>query len=270
MSDQQTSVHDVPGLMIDLDGVLYQADAAIDGAVEALEWVRSQSIAHCFVTNTTSRSRAALLDKFERLGFVAEADEIVTPIVAATSYLARRGLRRAALFVPDEARSDFGSVEAVPEDSDAEVDAVIIGDLGHNWSFERLNRAFRLLMREPKPRLIALGMTRYWRGPQGLQLDVAPFVRALEHAADTEATVVGKPASEFFQTALSKLGCTADSALMIGDDIRGDVDAAQRCGIRGILVRTGKFRPADLDGEIKPFAVLESFAELPTWWQAGG
>ena len=270
MSEQQTTVQDDTGLMIDLDGVLYQADAAIDGAVEALDWIRSQAITHCFVTNTTSRSRAALVEKFERFGFAAEADEIVTPIVAATRYLAERGWRRAALFVPDEARPDFGSIEAVPEDSDADVDAVIIGDLGHNWSFERLNRAFRLLMREPRPQLIALGMTRYWRGPQGLQLDVAPFVRALEHAADTEAAVVGKPAAEFFQAALSKLGCQPDSALMIGDDIRGDVDAAQRCGIRGILVRTGKFRPADLEGEIEPFAVLESFAELPAWWQAGG
>ena len=219
------------------------------------------------MTNTTSRSRAALLEKFERLGFTAEADEIVTPIVAASGYLAERGWRRAALFVPEEACPDFGDIEAAPEDSDAKLDAVIIGDLGRGWTFDRLNRAFALLMREPRPQLIALGMTRYWRGPEGLQLDVAPFVKALEHAAGIEAVVVGKPAPEFFRAALTKIGCAAEAALMIGDDIRGDVDAAQRCGIRGILVRTGKFRPADLGGEIEPFAVLDSFADLPAWWQ---
>jgi ribonucleotide monophosphatase NagD (HAD superfamily) len=54
---------------------------------------------------------------------------------------------------------------------------------------------------------------------------------------------------------------------MIGDDIVGDVGAAQRCGIRGIQVRTGKFRESDLDGEIKPFALLDSIAGLPAWWE---
>ncbi len=54
---------------------------------------------------------------------------------------------------------------------------------------------------------------------------------------------------------------------MIGDDIVGDIGAAQTCGIRGIQVRTGKFRETDLNGEIKPFAVLDSIADLPAWWQ---
>jgi ribonucleotide monophosphatase NagD (HAD superfamily) len=53
---------------------------------------------------------------------------------------------------------------------------------------------------------------------------------------------------------------------MIGDDIVGDIDAAQSYGIRGIQVKTGKFRSADLNGSIKPFAVLDSIADLPAWW----
>jgi ribonucleotide monophosphatase NagD (HAD superfamily) len=100
-----------------------------------------------------------------------------------------------------------------------------------------------------------------------LQLDVAPFVKALEHAADCEAVVVGKPARAFFEASLAIFQASASQALMIGDDIVGDVDAAQRCGIRGIQVRTGKFRESDLDGEIKPFALLDSIAGLPAWWE---
>jgi ribonucleotide monophosphatase NagD (HAD superfamily) len=53
---------------------------------------------------------------------------------------------------------------------------------------------------------------------------------------------------------------------MIGDDIAGDTGAAQQCGIRGIQVKTGKFREADLQGDIKPFALLDSIADLPPWW----
>jgi ribonucleotide monophosphatase NagD (HAD superfamily) len=56
---------------------------------------------------------------------------------------------------------------------------------------------------------------------------------------------------------------------MVGDDIVGDVQGAQRCGIRGVLVRTGKFRDVDLAGETRPDAVLESLSDLPAWWTAG-
>ncbi len=257
-------------LLIDLDGVIYQSGQLIDGALEALEWIGARRIPHLFVTNTTSRSRGALLQKFERFGFTAEADEIMTPIIAAEDWLSQRGLQRAALYLPEEAQNDFASLEAEPVDNDSPVDAVIIGDLGQAWTFDLLNSAFRRLMAEPAPQLLALGMTRYWRGPNGLQLDVAPFVKALEHATGRDAVVVGKPAAAFFEAALERLSCPAAETLMIGDDIHGDIDAAQRCGIRGIQVRTGKFRAADLDSGILPAAVIDSFADLPTWWESQG
>jgi phospholysine phosphohistidine inorganic pyrophosphate phosphatase len=98
-------------------------------------------------------------------------------------------------------------------------------------------------------------------------LDVAPFIKALEHAADCEAVVMGKPAGEFFYAAVRKLGTAPSDTVMIGDDIRGDVGGAQAAGLAGILVRTGKFRPRDLEGEIEPDAVLDSVADLPQWWE---
>jgi HAD superfamily hydrolase (TIGR01458 family) len=121
-------------------------------------------------------------------------------------------------------------------------------------------------MQEPRPGLIALGMTRYWRGKEGLLLDVAPFVCALENAANCKASVVGKPAAAFFETALQRLEINADRCFMIGDDIDADIGGAQNCGIRGIQVRSGKFRESDLQGAVLPFAVLDSIAELPRWW----
>ncbi|MGD2171745.1 MAG: TIGR01458 family HAD-type hydrolase [Gammaproteobacteria bacterium] len=253
-------------LLIDLDGVVYQGGELIDGASETLEWLESQRVPHLYVTNTTSRPRDSLLKKFDRLGFGAKATEIMTPVIAAREWLDAHDLHRAAMFVPPPTLRDFGDIEPVELDGSEPADAVIVGDLGEAWDFRLLNGAFRLLMQEPAPRLVALGMTRYWHGPGGLQLDVAPFVKALEHAATCEAVVVGKPAPAFFESALAKLGCTAGQALMIGDDIVGDVDAAQQCGIRGIQVRTGKFREPDLDRGIEPFALLDSIAGLPDWW----
>lgn len=79
--------------------------------------------------------------------------------------------------------------------------------------------------------------------------------------------MLGKPAKEFYTAALNLLGFNADNVIMIGDDIRADIDGAQQCDIRVILVKTGKFQEKDLDSDITPYKVLDSIAELPTMWQ---
>ncbi len=253
------------GLLIDLDGVLYQGEHVIPGSVETIHWIQQQSIPHVFITNTTSRPRSRIVDKLNYLGFGISADSILTPPVAACQWLSRNVSGPTALFVPENTREDFSSIPLLGDKSE-KVSAIVLGDIAQAWTFEELNRAFRLLMQEPKPVLIALGMTRYWRAASGLQLDVGPYVKALEYAAGCNAVVLGKPSAHFFETALKSMQCDAASAIMIGDDIVGDIQGAQRVGIRGVLVRTGKFRESDLEDAIRPAAVIESIADLPAWW----
>jgi HAD superfamily hydrolase (TIGR01458 family) len=257
----------VRGILFDLDGVIYLGDQLIDGAVEALEWVRAQQIPHLFVTNTTSRPRTDLCRKLAAMGIAVDADRIISPPVAAVHWLHMHSDGAVALFVPEATKAEFSSLTQWQEDSDERVASVVIGDLGDDWDFTRLNRAFQLLMQQPAPSLVALGMTRYWRTPKGLQLDAGPFVAALHYATGIEPVVTGKPAVAFFHSGAEALGSKPAQLLMIGDDIRGDIGGAQQAGLQTLLVQTGKFRPADLQGEIQADAVLASIAELPDWWQ---
>ena len=123
-------------------------------------------------------------------------------------------------------------------------------------------------MKNPAAQLIALGMTRYWQAEDGLRLDVGPFVKGLEYATGVEPLVMGKPAQPFFHSALSLLGVEAKDTLMIGDDIRGDIDGAHKAGLQAMLVRTGKFRQSDLTMGITPDYIIDSVADLPSWWSA--
>jgi HAD superfamily hydrolase (TIGR01458 family) len=142
---------------------------------------------------------------------------------------------------------------------------VIVGDLGEGWTYSTLNRALRLLMSDAAVPLIALGMTRYWRAEDGLRLDAGAFVRALEYAAGRTAIVVGKPDPAFYRAAVEALKVPANGVVMVGDDIHTDVEGAQRAGLTGVLVRTGKYSPSDLSGGVRPDAVLDSVADLPRW-----
>ena len=252
-------------ILFDMDGVLYNAETPIDGAPEALAWVRSQRIPHLFVTNTTSRGRSVLAEKLARFGIAAAEDDILTPCEAAAEYM--RGGGDVALFVPEKGRAAFAGLPCLRDDAEKGARWVVVGDLGHGWDFRTLNRAFRLLRSNPESELVALGMTRFWLAEDGLRLDAGPFVAALEYATGRKAVVLGKPAAAFFRAAVAKLGVAAEETVMIGDDVITDIAGAQGAGLKGVLARTGKFRPADLDGAVKPDAVLDSVAALPEWWE---
>jgi phospholysine phosphohistidine inorganic pyrophosphate phosphatase len=254
------------GILFDLDGVLYNSEQLIDGAVRAVQWVQENRIPYLFVTNTTSRPRSALAEKLKSFGFSASEEEILTPAVAAAQWLRSHHAEKIALFVRAATRLEFADLPCLPDHAEAGASYVVLGDLGELWDYRTLNRAFRLLHNNPQALLIALGMTRYWLATEGISLDVAPFVAALEHATGRKALVLGKPAAPFFQAATEKLGLPARQILMIGDDINTDVGGAQAAGLKGALVKTGKFRPADLGGAVSPDAVLESVADLPKWW----
>jgi HAD superfamily hydrolase (TIGR01458 family) len=259
----------VKGLLIDLDGVLYVGTSALPGAQAAIDWLQASGIPHLFLTNTSSRPRSAIVDKLVSLGFRIDEQHILTPPVAAASWLAAEGLNRIGLYVSSATRSEFAAFQQIDAKTEP-VDAVIVGDLGEGWHFAVLNRAFQQLMQSPPPRLIALGMTRYWQAPDGLRLDTAPFVMALSHASGVEPVVLGKPSAAFFEAGCTSLGLPKAQVAMIGDDVRIDVEGAVAAGLAGVLVRTGKFRPTDLDGGAASFAVLDSLADLPRWWSDRG
>ena len=248
----------VRAVLLDLDGVLYVGDTAIAGAGDAVARLRGSGVALRFVTNTTTHTRAATAAKLRRLGVELDDDELITPSALAVRHCLERGHRRAALVMHDEVKADFGALE----EADHDVDAVIVGDLGAQFAFEPLNRAFRLIMDGAE--LVALQKNRYWMTPGGLSLDAGAFVAALEFASGREAVVVGKPSPLFFQTALATAGAAASQAAMVGDDVESDVGGAQRAGLRGFLVRTGKYREDRVRASgVVPDAVVDSIADVP-------
>jgi HAD superfamily hydrolase (TIGR01458 family) len=253
-------------ILFDLDGVLYEGGTALPGAVATVRWFQQHQIPHLFVTNTSSRPRSELVDKLAGFGIACQPQDFLTPPAATQQWLSHHVNNAIALFITEATKSEFAQFE-ISDNSDDKIDAVVIGDLAQDWSFDRLNTAFRMLHNNPDAHLIALGMTRYWKAETGLQLDAGPFVAALQYATDREPLVLGKPATKFYQAALAKLGTPASQTIMVGDDIHGDIDAANELGFHTILVRTGKFSTADLQLGIRPDAIIDSVKDLPDYWK---
>jgi HAD superfamily hydrolase (TIGR01458 family) len=237
----------VRALLIDLDGTLYQGGRLIRGAAEALVALEGRGIPHRFVTNTTSRSVRGIVTDLSQMG-----------LDVAREYLLARELRRCHLLVRPSLLEDFPGITPVTEAPDA----VVVGDLGDEFTYERLTLAFRLLLDGAE--FVALARNRYFLAADGLALDVGAFVAALEYACGRTATLVGKPSPEFFRPVLESLGVDPAHVAIVGDDLAGDVVGGQAAGMRGILVRTGKFRPDELArSRVDPDRVIDSLADLP-------
>jgi len=258
MPSESSALPKPKGVLLDMDGVLYVGSELIEGAVETVERLRAAEIPFRFITNTTTRTPEDLLEKLTGFGLEVQREELFTAVSATLAYLRRKDHPSVYLLVRNSIRPLFA--EFAEEETDP--DFVVIGDIGAQWDYETLNRVFNMLMRGT--RLVCMHRNKFFQDEAGLRMDIGAFVAALEHVSGAQAAVVGKPSLAFFRAAVASLGCEPEEAAIIGDDIDSDIGGGQDSGLRGILVRTGKYR-ADYcrRSPVNPDRTLDSIARLP-------
>ncbi len=270
-------------LLLDLDGVIVVAGRPVPGAPEAVAALERNGFPYRIVTNTSLVSRTTLAGWSESIGSPIPAERFQSALSASAAYTARAfpGRPLYVLASPD-ARTEFEGQWLLGHDEagapGATAAAVVIGDSPEEVTFDNLDRAFRLV--RGGARLVGMHRNPWWLTPAGPTLDSGAFVVGLEFAAEVRATIVGKPSGSFFSIAVADLRrdiaakasarpLRRSEIAMIGDDVRTDVIAAQRAGLRGILVLSGKHGPADVEaaagrkrGGGRPDAVAPSLAEV--------
>lgn len=253
---------EIRGVLLDIDGVLTVSWEPIPGAPEALRWLREREIPFRLITNTTTHTRSDLAETLREAGFDVRPEDVVTAVVATASYL-RSHHPGARVFVLSDG-DPRGELEGIRLVELEEAEVIVLGGACEDFSYPTVNRIFQRLMGGAV--LVGMHRNMYWRTAEGLQLDAGAYIAGLEEATGKRAAICGKPSPAFFEEALRLLGVPAARAAMVGDDVVNDVLGAQRAGLRGVLVRTGKFLPSDLEREdVRPDHVLDSVADLPDW-----
>ena len=252
----------IRGFILDADGVLVLKGAPIPGAVDAVKALQARGIPFRVVTNFSLVHRESLADWFAAAGLAIESERIITATSAAAAHTAQRhpGRPLFVLAAPDACREFDGqhllTAEQAEAASSGSVAAVVIGDAGDELSYRNLDIAFRLIRGGAD--FLAMHRNPWWLTPRGETLDAGAMVVGLGFATGRSAEIVGKPSPVVFRLAAAGLardlgGRVARYELaMVGDDLKADVAAAQRVGLRGILVLTGKTSLADLAGQAGP------------------
>jgi HAD superfamily hydrolase (TIGR01458 family) len=250
-------------ILLDVDGVLHVSGDPIPGAVDAVRRLRDEGHRLRFVTNSTTMSRHELAELLRRMGFGLEDDELQTTGGVAARVLA--GKRVLALTMPG-ILDDLEGLQLIGMNADA----VLVGgadeseEPGRIYSYLNLNRAFLELLAGAE--LYCLHRNRWWQTTEGPRLDAGAIGAGLEYAAGIEATVLGKPSPAYFGAAIEALDADPGMTWIVGDDLEGDVAGGQAVGLRTVLVRTGKFRPDELDHtNVSPDGIVSSIAQLPDW-----
>lgn len=252
-------------LLIDIDGTLVFRNEAIDGATVALREAAEAGLAVRLLTNISARLPHQIAAGLREIGIEVAEDSIQTAGMACSAYVRSQTDASCHLLVPDAMATLFDGVRF----SETKPDLVVIGDVAERFDYALLNGVFRML--REGARLVVPHRNLYWFDGSGPpRLDAGTFILGLEAAAGQTAVVTGKPSAVFFQAALDALGVSADEAIVVGDDLRTDIEGAKAMGLHSALVHTGKGQAPRAPDAAIPDVELKSIAELMPWLRSAG
>nr|XP_056722329.1 glycerol-3-phosphate phosphatase [Euleptes europaea] len=281
-SGARAALSGAEAVLFDCDGVLWRGEAAVPGAAEALRLLEGPAAPGggkrlCYVTNNSSRTRAAYAEKLRRLGFPPAAPRQVF----GSAYCAARYLRGAlppggaayvlggaALSAELEAAgvAHLGAGPAPPPDSahfgaraplDPHVRAVLVGYDEH-FSYGKLCLALRYLLRggggEDGGGCLLLATNRDHRLPlEGGSAvpGTGCLVKAVETAAEREAFIIGKPGRYMFECVASEFDIDPARTIMVGDRLDTDILMGNTCGLTTLLTLTGVSTLEEAQGHLE-------------------
>lgn len=272
------SLQPAPRLVIfDLDGVVYRGSQVVPGAAALIAALRAHGMLIRFATNASMATRASYVTRLTAMGIATELKEIVTSTSATIDHLranlpeVRRVLAVGAAGMLEELRAAGYEATAAADAVEAGYDGgpisasydVVIAGLDQAFDYRRLAAATSAI--RSGARFIATNADLRYPTPAGFLPGAGTIIAALRAASGVEPLIIGKPEPGMFRAILQRADIEPDTALAIGDNPDADIVAAQRAGIRSILVLTGVADAATaeaLRGERRPDRVARDPAAV--------
>lgn len=245
-------------ILLDINGTLHIENSPIP-EIHTLLYYIQQNYSHrlkiIYVSNTTQHSRSTIIHQLTSYNIPVTTNELYTSLTTTAQLFQSNRLyhpdNRPYLLLTEDAKHEFYSVSGINQTineslSPDQYNCVVVGLSPESFNYQQLNTAFHILhSNTQKHKLIATHVGRYHKVSDGVNLGPGAFVRALEYSTGITADIIGKPSHTFYTGILHENQLQSCDCVMIGDDIKDDVIGAIKCGMDGILVRTGKYRSED-------------------------
>lgn len=248
--------------LFDMDGTLYLGNQLFPFTKDLLAEIKKQGKKYLFMTNNSSKSVDAYIEKLNKLGIDACYDDFITSS-QATAYYLKENHWGARLYVcgtnsfKEELRKNGFTVTDNPQETDC-----IVSGFDTELTFKKLADISEMLCTREIP-YIATNPDYVCPTEFGSVPDCGSVADMLFNATGKRPLFIGKPSPLMPQLAMKKWNVLPENAAVVGDRIYTDIKSGLNAGILSVLVMSGETTQEILDNsEDKPHIVLESGKEI--------
>ncbi len=249
--------------LLDMDGTIYLDSDLFDGTLDFLDKVKNKGGKYLFVTNNSSKSTDAYVEKLKRIGIEASEDDFLTSTDATCLYLNENYPGKKFYSVGTASFNNqltSSGINITTELCDDIFGIVLSNDT--ELTFKKLDDVCRLLKREE---IVYIATNPDWVCPTsyGYVPDCGSFAEMIFRASGKRPVFIGKPKPEMILLAMQKYGYTKDETLMVGDRVYTDIASGYNAGVDTVLVLSGEGTVADAESsDTPPTYIMDNIREL--------
>lgn len=231
-------LHQIKGLIIDMDGVLWKDSQPLVDLPDVFARIQFLGLKITLATNNATQTVKQYKEKLASFGVRMDTSQIVNSVQAAGFYLLKRHPKGGIVYVVGEKSmketlAEFGFQAS---ENDPEILAVVAG-LDRTLTYEKLRQA-TVLIRKGIP-FIGTNPDRTFPTPEGPVPGAGAVLAAIEAATDVKPIIVGKPAPTLYRLAMERMSISPQETLVVGDRLDTDIAGGQDLGCLTALVLSG-------------------------------
>lgn len=260
-SVQSNIIKNTECILLDMDGTVYLGNRWIDGAPEFIAAIRASGRKLCFLTNNSSKSAAAYVEKLRAMGLIIDpTTELVTSGQATADYLLQNYAgKRVFLLGNDVLKQEFTERCIMLDDRKPDI---VVTAFDTSLDYKKMCAVCDFL----RGGLPYIATHPDYNCPT--ETGFAPDIGAIHAFINASIgrmpdLIVGKPNSTIIDYALRKSNAERSCMTIIGDRLYTDIASGSANGIASILVLSGETSLCDLDtSDIKPDLIFDSVADI--------
>ena len=251
--------------LLDMDGTIYLGDQLFDGTIEFLNKVKERGGKYLFVTNNSSRSVNAYVQRLADMGIPATADDFLTSVDALIWYLRGNGFEDKLLYASGTATFREQLAEAGFRITTELVDGIdaLISGFDTELTFQKLEDSCKLLFANPNLPWIATNPDWVCPTSYGSVPDCGSVCEMLTRATGCKPKFIGKPQPEMALLSMERYGYTKEETMLVGDRIYTDIACGVNAGIDTAFVLSGEGTVEDIEEfNIHPSQTYQNIREI--------
>lgn len=247
--------------LLDMDGTIYLDDNLFDGVIDFLKHIKAIGGRYMFLTNNSSKSVDKYIEKLDKLGIAATAEDFLTSVDATIFYLKPKKYKKIYALGTKSFKSQLIQEGLnITDTLEDDIDCLCMG-FDTELAFQKLEDACILLGRDidyiaTNPDLVC--PTWYGSVP-----DCGSVSEMLYNATGKKPFFIGKPNSLMVELAVEKTGFAREQTALIGDRLYTDIACATNAQVTGIFVLSGEGTKDDIQKYgVKPDYIYKDIKTL--------